>query len=173
MKKNRFIKLFLALALFSLPITACSMDFNGGGNGGDNTPAEPSDGGGSSGGETVTKNVLTNLRITKPANKTTYHLNDQPDYTGMEVTASFSQASDRLIPHSDLNITGFDSSSVGEKTIRVEYTFEQVTKGVNFSIGYLNASNANGYADASSKARIRSIHSCSRSSKVARITFSI
>ena len=133
MKKNRFIKLFLALALFSLPITACSMDFNGGGNGGDNTPAEPSDSGGSSGGE-VTKNVLTNLRITRPATKTTYHLNDQADYSGMEVTASFSKSNDRVIPHNELTFTGFDSSSVGEKTVRVEYTFEEVTKGVNFTI---------------------------------------
>ena len=144
MKKKGFIKLFLSLALFSLPITACSMDFNGGGNGGgnsgDNTPVDPSGEGQGGGGETVTKNVLTNLRITKPANKTIYHLNDQPDYTGMEVTASFSKSSDRIIPHNELTFTGFDSSSAGEKTVRVEYTFEEVTKGVNFTINVRDGS---------------------------------
>ena len=91
--------------------------------------------------ENIPVNALSSIEVTHLPSKTTYQLNEQADYAGLEVTAHFTVDNDRVIPQSSLTISGFDSSSVGQKTIGVSYTYEAVTKSTSFYINVINDTN--------------------------------
>ena len=65
--------------------------------------------------------TLQSIEITHQARRLDYSLNDQVDYTGLEVTAHYSKSSaDKVIKHSELSFSGFSSATAGEKTINIE-----------------------------------------------------
>ena len=96
---------------------------------------------GSNSSSNIPVNALSSIEVTHAPTKTTYQLNEQADYTGLEITAHFTVDNDRVIPQSSLTISGFDSSSTGQKTIGVSYTFEAVTKSTSFYIDVINDTN--------------------------------
>ncbi|WKY47903.1 lectin like domain-containing protein [Eubacteriaceae bacterium ES3] len=67
-----------------------------------------------------TSNVtLTNISITSPANKLTYQIGDTLDISGLEVTGFYSDGSSHLETITTANISGFDSSTAGTKTLTI------------------------------------------------------
>lgn len=79
--------------------------------------------------------TLQSIEITHQANRLDYSLNDQVDYTGLEVTAHYSKATaDKVLRHSELSFSGFSSATAGEKTIKIEYTYKEVTKETSYKV---------------------------------------
>jgi hypothetical protein len=100
-RKNTVIcGIFAILAVFGLVFAGC---------GGGSPPAGES-------GKTVTK-----IAVTDPPTKTEYALGETIDLTGMAVTASYSDGSTETVTITAENISGFDSSTVGQKTVTVSY----------------------------------------------------
>lgn len=77
---------------------------------------------------------LVSIEITKQARNLDYKLNDQVDYTGLEVSANLSKGPQFVIPHEDLVFSGFSSLTAGEKTIKIEYTYKEVTKETSYKV---------------------------------------
>ncbi|HHW00106.1 MAG TPA: HYR domain-containing protein [Clostridiaceae bacterium] len=61
------------------------------------------------------------LEVSQCPYKDEYYLGEELDLTGLVVNAIYSNGSKREIPIEELEITGFDSSSEGSKTITVSY----------------------------------------------------
>lgn len=74
--------------------------------------------------------VITEITVTTPPNKTTYYQKEVFDSTGMVVTASYDGGG--TVEVSDYEVTDFDSSSVGEKTITI--TREGLTATLNVTV---------------------------------------
>ena len=62
---------------------------------------------------------LTELQVTAPE-KTVYEIGEELDLTGMKVTAIYSDGTTQDVT-SDVEISGFDSETAGEKIITVSY----------------------------------------------------
>ncbi len=85
---------------------------------------------------------LVSIEITHQANKLDYFLNETFDYTGLKVTAHFSKASaDKVIDNSQLMFSGFSSATAGEKTIKVEYTYKEITKDTSYNVTIYDSTN--------------------------------
>ena len=143
MKKRRLLSLLAGISIAMLSITACDfinigVDSQNSGNSGLNTSSSENDGG--NGGDTTTKE-LSSIEVTHMPTKTTYQLNETADYSGLEVTAHFTGDTDKIVPEASLTFAGFDSSSVGDKTVNVSYTFEEVTKSTSFTITVIDGTN--------------------------------
>ena len=78
--------------------------------------------------------VLESIHITKEARQLDYALNETANYEGLEVTASFSKGEEKVVAHKDLVFSGFNSSSAGDKTINIEYTYKDVSKSTSYKV---------------------------------------
>ena len=158
MKKRNLFALVAGVGLFFLSLTACEFTIGGGDNpsashGGNSqsgdtssiidpgTSSNDNPAGSSSSSTVIVTNELSSIEVTHLPNKVSYQLNEAADYTGLEVTAHFTVNADKVIPQTELRITGFDSSSLGNKTINISYTFEKVTKSTSFDIAVMGSSN--------------------------------
>jgi len=82
--------------------------------------------------DTLEELVLESIAITTPADKLVYNVGDQLDITGMVVTGYYDDGSSKVLPMTEANVTGFDSSAaVASQTLTVtvegktaEYTVE-------------------------------------------------
>ncbi|MCL2066295.1 MAG: bacterial Ig-like domain-containing protein [Treponema sp.] len=79
----------------------------------------------------VDEHLLTGIAITSPPSKTDYHRNEPLDLGGLVVTATYSDGTSAAIGHSALRISGFDSSSPGNKTVTVAYGGKTATFNVS------------------------------------------
>ena len=158
MKKRNLFALVAGVGLFFLSLTACEFTIGGGdspsaSHGGNSqsgdtssiidpgTSSNDNPAGSSSSSTVIVTNELSSIEVTHLPNKVSYQLNEAADYTGLEVTAHFTVNADKVIPQTELRITGFDSSSLGNKTINISYTFEKVTKSTSFDIAVMGSSN--------------------------------
>ena len=70
---------------------------------------------------------VTSIAVTKQPDKTEYALGESLDITGLVVTATYSNGSTGIVAVTAENITGFDSSIKGEKTLTVTYGGQTIT----------------------------------------------
>ena len=75
---------------------------------------------------------LSGISITQAPSKLSYTLNERLDLSGMQVTALFSDGKSQII--TDYDVSNVDTSSVGNKTVTVYYTFGEITKSASFEI---------------------------------------
>lgn len=72
---------------------------------------------------TVVAKEITSIDITREPTKTVYEIGDTPDWSGMEVTASYNDDSSRVLESSEYSVTGFNSAANAEsQTITVTST---------------------------------------------------
>ena len=71
-------------------------------------------------------NELLLISVTKMPTKTEYYVGDTLDTTGLEITAKYTDNTEKVIT-SDLTITGFNSSTAGTKTVTVDYKGKTAT----------------------------------------------
>ncbi len=71
-------------------------------------------------------NELLLISVTKMPTKTEYYVGDTLDTTGLEITAKYTDNTEKVIA-SDLTITGFNSSTAGTKVVTVEYKGKTAT----------------------------------------------
>jgi hypothetical protein len=109
-RKNTVIcGIFAILAVFGLVLAGC---------GGGSTPGDS--------GNTVTK-----ITVTNAPTKTEYAIGDTIDLTGMTVTVVYKDGSTGTLTITAGNISGFDSSTAGNKTVTVTYGGKTATFTVN------------------------------------------
>ena len=77
---------------------------------------------------------LTGMEITTPPAKTVYYQCDNLDLTGMVVTAKWGEVSE-ILPHSMLEILGFDTETTGTKTIYI--VFSGLTRSFTVTVNKL------------------------------------
>ena len=65
--------------------------------------------------------VPDSIEVTKGPNKTKYHIDEGLDIDGLEVTLTYSDNTTEIVNVTTGHITGFDSSTPGEKTLTVSY----------------------------------------------------
>ena len=70
--------------------------------------------------------TLDSITVTDPA-KTEYKIGEKLDLTGLVVTAHYSDGSKKVLADGDYDVSAFDSSSAGEKTITVTYQDKTAT----------------------------------------------
>ena len=70
--------------------------------------------------------TLESITVTGP-NKTEYEIGDELDLTGLMVTAHYSDGNEKVLSAGDYEVSGFDSSTAGEKTVTVTYQGETVS----------------------------------------------
>lgn len=75
---------------------------------------------------------LSGVLITKMPSKTHYALNEKLDISDMEVTALFSDGNSQIL--TDYDVSSVDTSSIGDKTVTIYYTFGETTKSASFEI---------------------------------------
>lgn len=63
--------------------------------------------------------TLTGIKITSPATKLTYQLGESLDLSGLVVTGSYSDGSTRTETVTAANVSGFDTSTAGSKTLTI------------------------------------------------------
>ena len=76
--------------------------------------------------------VLTGIAVTTQPTKTTYQYQESLDPAGMVVTATFSDGSTSAVTDYSYPTTNF--SALGRQVIRLEYTYEGVTKTVDLAV---------------------------------------
>ena len=76
--------------------------------------------------------VLTNLVITAPPAKTEYCKDSQLDTAGLVVSAVYSNGISRTV--SGYELSDFDSSTLGTKSVTVSFTDNGVTRSTSFSV---------------------------------------
>ncbi len=91
---------------------------------------------------------LTAISVASAPNKTTYFVGDALDTSGLTLTASYSNGTTKIIA-SGFTTEGFDSSTMGTKTITVNYggkstSFSIIVKEIVVNNHYTIAYNANG-----------------------------
>lgn len=74
-----------------------------------------------------TEKTLSSIKIETPATKLEYQIGDAIDLTGLVVKAVYSDQTEETIAHADFAVTGFDSTTVGEKTLTITYQEKTVT----------------------------------------------
>jgi len=88
---------------------------------------------------TVTVIELSSIAVTTPPNKTTYSIGEALNLTGLVVTATYSDDSTEEVTITAANITGFSSTTEGQKTLTVTYG----GKTTSFNITVTAASGSN------------------------------
>jgi len=78
----------------------------------------------------VTVKALSSITITAEPNKTVYGIGETLDITGLIVTATFDDSSTEGVTITIANITGFDSTTEGQKTLTVTYGGKTATFNV-------------------------------------------
>ena len=79
----------------------------------------------------VSDKKVTKVEIISLPDKTVYGLGEDLDLTGLEVEATYTDDSKRIIENTALEITGFDSSELGDKAVTVTYFEKSATFDVN------------------------------------------
>ena len=74
--------------------------------------------------------TLESITVSGP-NKTEYEIGDELDLTGLVVTAHYSDRNEKVLSAGDYEVSGFDSSTAGEKTITVTYQDKTTAFTVN------------------------------------------
>ena len=87
-------------------------------------------------------NELLLISVTKMPTKTEYYVGDTLDTTGLEITAKYTNNTEKVIT-SDLSITSFDSSVAGKNTITVVYDGKTTTFDVEIKAPEISLSNSN------------------------------
>lgn len=83
---------------------------------------------------TVVK-LLESLTVTSAPDTKSYYLGDSANYSGLVLTAKYSDGSTENVTKSaNTSTSGFDSSSSGDKTIICQYTYDGTTKSTSFSV---------------------------------------
>ena len=77
------------------------------------------------------------ISIAQHPTKGQYQIGEALDKTGLKVTAYYSDSTNADVTAS-CTLTGFDSSTAGEKSVTVSYTEGSVTKTVAFSVWVIN-----------------------------------
>jgi|WetSurMetagenome_2_1015567.scaffolds.fasta_scaffold24493_1 hypothetical protein len=67
----------------------------------------------------IIRPFITNISVSKMPTKTAYHVGDTLDITGLVVRGTYSDGSSKIETIGASNITGFDSSEIGTKTLTV------------------------------------------------------
>ncbi len=75
---------------------------------------------------------LSDLVITKMPSKLNWFINEKVNFNDMEVTAVLSDGQEFVI--TDYDVSAVDTSSIGEKTVNVYYTYKDITKNTSFKI---------------------------------------
>lgn len=85
--------------------------------------------------EVKNKEVVTlkSIKVTNKPDKLTYYVDDEFDPTGLEVTATYSDSSTKVVTES-CTLSNPNMSSIGVKSITVKYTEGGITKSATFSI---------------------------------------
>ncbi|MDR0290567.1 MAG: bacterial Ig-like domain-containing protein [Treponema sp.] len=100
------------------------------------------------GGKTATFKVtvigLSKIEVTKQPDKTRYAVGEQLDLTGLEVTATYSDTTTETVTITAANITGFNSTNAGTKTLTVTYGGRTTTFTVTVVAIYTVTFNPNG-----------------------------
>ena len=73
---------------------------------------------------------LESITVSGPT-KTQYEIGDELDLTGLVVTAHYSDRNEKVLSAGDYEVSGFDSSTAGEKTITVTYQDKTTAFTVN------------------------------------------
>lgn len=76
--------------------------------------------------------ALDHLEVT--STKTKYVIGQDFDFESLDITAYYNDDSSKKLNYNDVTITGFDSSSLGEKTITVTYKEDNKTVSTAFKI---------------------------------------
>ena len=77
---------------------------------------------------TIEKEALEKIEVTKQPTKTSYYVGDTTlDITGLEVTGTYNNGSSKLETVSLSNITGFNTTTSGEKTLTVTLSGKTAT----------------------------------------------
>jgi len=76
--------------------------------------------------------TITGIAVTQNPAKVVYAIGEAADWTGLVVTATYSDATTRTIayPNAGLDITGLDSATAGQRTITVTYMTRTATFNV-------------------------------------------
>lgn len=82
--------------------------------------------------DTIVPVTLNSIRVSSLPAKTNYLIGESFNESGLLIEALYSDNSSKLI--SNYSLSGFDSSSVGNKTITVAYSEGEITKTCSFSI---------------------------------------
>lgn len=77
--------------------------------------------------------VLDHITV-KPPVKTDYFTAEDPDLKGMEVTAVYSNQTEKKLTAEEYRMTGFDTTTPGEKTVTVIYEEGAISKKGEFKI---------------------------------------
>jgi hypothetical protein len=78
----------------------------------------------------LVKPALESISISSLPAKLEYELNESPDWTGLEITGRYSDWTTKVETFSNADISGFDSSSAGTKTIIVTINEKSATFSV-------------------------------------------
>ncbi len=76
--------------------------------------------------------VLERIEVTAMPQKTSYALGESFMSSGLQVTAFFSDGTQRTV--NDYDLSAVDTSSIGEKTVSVYYSYNGMTKSDRFTI---------------------------------------
>lgn len=79
---------------------------------------------------------LDSIRVSSLPSKTIYSVGENLNDSGLSIEAVYSDGSSKLIDN--YSLSGFDSSSVGIKTITVTYSEEEITKTCSFSVNIVS-----------------------------------
>lgn len=82
---------------------------------------------------TVNKLEFYGIEITRNPSKTSYKVGEEIELAGLEVTAAYSDGTEKDVTENCI-MSGFDSSSAGAKTITVSYTDSGITKNALFEV---------------------------------------
>lgn len=81
--------------------------------------------------------TLTSISITTNANKTTFEIGEEFDYSGLVVTATYSDGSSKEV--TDYVISTPNMNSLGEQTVTIQYTEDGISKETSYKINVVSA----------------------------------
>lgn len=71
--------------------------------------------------------TVTGIAISSTGHKTEYKVGEDLDVSGLTLTVTYSDQTTRTIPADDRMVTGFNSETVGEKTLTLKYSGQTAT----------------------------------------------
>lgn len=77
---------------------------------------------------------LNSLNITKQPDKVTYKIGEALSTAGLEIEAGYTDGSSKPVDLKDCEISGFDSTAAGRKTITVKYTENGIDSTITFEV---------------------------------------
>lgn len=85
---------------------------------------------------TVKEKVLQKIEVTSEPTKVVYKVGEEFDPEGLEVTATYNGGDPVVLDLADVEISGFDSSTTGEKTVTVAFGGQTASFTVTVEQGY-------------------------------------